>query len=325
MQQERILQVQGLTKHFNVSGKLFGKPLMLHAVDDVHFDLYKGQTLGIVGESGSGKSTLARLILKLIQATSGSVYYQEKDIIPLPERESAFVRRDMQMIFQDPYASLDPRIKVGEAIIEPLTEHHLYHGRRERKEKAIDMLRLVGLQAETFDNYPHEFSGGQRQRINIARALIMQPKVLICDEAVSALDVSVQAQVLNLFNHLKEELDLTYMFISHDLSVVKFISDTIIVMYLGEVMEMASAEQLFANTAHPYTKALISVIPEPEPMLKRERILLEGDIPSAINLPQGCRFVSRCSVARKDCGEKHPELAEIEPGHFVRCPYHGQH
>ncbi len=321
---EKILEVRGLTKHFNVSGKLFGKPVILHAVDDVRFDLYKGQTLGIVGESGSGKSTLARLILKLIQATSGSVMYQGRDIIPLSERESAELRRDMQMIFQDPYASLDPRIKVGEAIVEPLTEHKMHGRRKARKEKAIEMLGRVGLQAETYDNYPHEFSGGQRQRVNIARALVMQPKIIICDEAVSALDVSVQAQVLNLFNQLKAELDLTYMFISHDLSVVKFVSDTIIVMYLGEVMEMAPADTLFSNTAHPYTQALVSAIPDPDPEIRKKRILLEGDIPSAINLPPGCRFASRCAVCRPDCQKEHPALTEIEPGHFVRCPYYGQ-
>ncbi len=323
-QTETILKVRALTKHFNVSSGLFSKPLLLHAVDDMNFDVVRGRTIGIVGESGSGKSTLARLILKLIPATSGSVEYEGRDILPLREREAAFVRRDLQMIFQDPYASLDPRIKIGEAIAEPLREHRLCKSAAETRERVAEMLRRVGLPPEAAQRFPHEFSGGQRQRINIARALCMNPKLIICDEAVSALDVSVQAQVLNLFGELKEAFGLTYLFISHDLSVVKFISDVIIVMYLGEMMEMAPAQALFADTAHPYTRALISAIPDPNPQVKRERILLRGDIPSAINPPPGCRFCSRCYKARKACETQHPQLTEIAPGHFVRCPYYDE-
>ncbi len=317
-----LLHVKGLTKHFNISSNWFGKPVLLHAVDDMNFNVLKGQTLGVVGESGSGKSTLARLLLKLIPATSGEVIYQDRNILPLREKESGAIRRDLQMIFQDPYASLDPRVKIGEAIAEPLKEHRLYKKSADIKARVGDMLEHVGLQQEMASRFPHEFSGGQRQRINIARALAMNPKLIICDEAVSALDVSVQAQVLNLFNSLKEEFDLTYIFISHDLSVVKFVSDTIIVMYLGEMMEMAPAGELFEHTAHPYTKALISAIPNPNPTIRKKRILLEGDIPSAVNLPDGCRFCSRCYMARKECKTQHPPLQEIAPNHFVRCPYY---
>lgn len=319
-----LLKVQGLTKHFNISNNWFGKPTLLHAVDDMNFEVLKGQTLGVVGESGSGKSTMARLLLKLIGATSGKVVYHGQDILALKEKDSAMVRRELQMIFQDPYASLDPRVKIGEAIGEPLKEHHLCANKAEIHQRVGDMLEHVGLQREVADRFPHEFSGGQRQRINIARALAMNPKLIICDEAVSALDVSVQAQVLNLFNDLKEEFDLTYIFISHDLSVVKFVSDTIIVMYLGEMMEMAPAQELFANTAHPYTRALISAIPNPDPTVKKKRILLEGDIPSAVNLPSGCRFCSRCYMAKESCRTNHPEMQQIAPGHYVRCPYYAQ-
>lgn len=317
-----LLHVKGLTKHFNISNSWFGKPVLLHAVDDMNFDVFKGQTLGVVGESGSGKSTLARLLLKLIPATSGEVTYLGRNILPLREKDCTFIRRDLQMIFQDPYASLDPRVKIGEAIAEPLKEHRLYKSTADIQNRVADVLTHVGMQREMAGRFPHEFSGGQRQRINIARALAMNPKLIICDEAVSALDVSVQAQVLNLFNALKEEFDLTYIFISHDLSVVKFVSDTIIVMYLGEMMEIAPAKELFEHTAHPYTKALISAIPNPDPTVKKQRILLEGDIPSAINIPSGCRFRSRCFMARKECEMCHPPMQEIAPNHFARCPYH---
>ena len=315
--QEPILSVKGLTKYFNVSNSWFGKPVLLHAVEDMSFDVVKGHTVGIVGESGSGKSTLARLILKLIPSTSGEIIYGGKDI--LKSRDDSVLRRDLQMIFQDPYASLDPRIKVGDSIAEPLREHKMCKSRKEINDRVVAMLERVGLQAETAQRFPHEFSGGQRQRINIARALVTQPKIILCDEAVSALDVSVQAQVLNLFNELKQDLDLTYLFISHDLSVVKFVSDVIIVMYLGEMMEMAPAEMLFKNPLHPYTKALISAIPNTNPTVKKQRILLNGDIPSAINPPLGCRFCSRCFEAREGCESQHPKLVEVEPNHFVCC------
>ena len=315
--QEPILSVKGLTKYFNVSNSWFGKPVLLHAVEDMSFDVLKGHTVGIVGESGSGKSTLARLILKLIPSTSGQIIYGGQDI--LKSRDDSVLRRDLQMIFQDPYASLDPRIKVGDSIAEPLREHKMCKSRKEVNDRVVAMLERVGLQAETAQRFPHEFSGGQRQRINIARALVTQPKIILCDEAVSALDVSVQAQVLNLFNELKQDLDLTYLFISHDLSVVKFVSNVIIVMYLGEMMEMAPAETLFKNPLHPYTKALISAIPNTNPTVKKQRILLNGDIPSAINPPAGCRFCSRCFEAGEGCESQHPKLVEVEPNHFVRC------
>ena len=313
-----ILQVEGLTKYFPIPGKLFERPAQLHAVENMSFNVYKGKTLGIVGESGSGKSTVARLILKLLPATSGRVLYEGKDILPLRERDSRFVRQQLQMIFQDPYASLDPRFKIGYTLEEPLKEHKIVP-REQMHEVVGDMLEKVGLQREIVSRFPHEFSGGQRQRINIARALLMNPRIIICDEAVSALDVSVQAQVLNLFNQLKWEFDLTYLFISHDLSVVKFVSDTIIVMYMGEMMEMASTEDLFRNPVHPYTQALISAIPNPNPLAVKQRILLEGDIPSPINPPEGCRFASRCRRSCQRCHSEHPELVEVEPGHSVRC------
>ena len=315
--QEPILSVKSLTKYFNVSNSWFGKPVLLHAVEDMSFDVIKGHTVGIVGESGSGKSTLARLILKLIPSTSGEIIYNGQDI--LKSRDDSVLRRDLQMIFQDPYASLDPRVKIGDSIAEPLREHHMCKNKSEINDRVVAMLERVGLQAETATRFPHEFSGGQRQRINIARALVTQPKIILCDEAVSALDVSVQAQVLNLFNELKRDLDLTYLFISHDLSVVKFVSDVIIVMYLGEMMEMAPSELLFKNPLHPYTKALISAIPNTNPTEKKQRILLNGDIPSAINPPAGCRFCSRCFAAQEGCKGQHPQLVEVEPNHFVRC------
>ena len=316
-----LLSVRGLTKHFNINNSWFSKPLLLHAVDDMNFDLVAGQTLGVVGESGSGKSTLARLLLKLIPATKGEVVYSGRNILPLKESHCGYLRKDMQMIFQDPYASLDPRIKIGNSIAEPLREHKLFKTKEEVMERVGATLERVGLQREMVNRFPHEFSGGQHQRINIARALAMNPKLIICDEAVSALDVSVQAQVLNLFSQLKDEFNLTYIFISHDLSVVKFVSDTIIVMYLGEMMEKAPADKLFSETAHPYTKALISAIPDPDPRVKKKRILLEGDIPGAVNLPDGCRFYSRCYMARSECHSTHPELREVSPGHYVRCLY----
>lgn len=316
-----LLSVTGLTKHFNINNSWFSKPLLLHAVDDMHFQLHRGETLGVVGESGSGKSTLARLLLKLIPATAGEVNYQGRNILPLKESQSGYLRKDMQMIFQDPYASLDPRVKIGNSIAEPLREHKLYHRKEEVLERVGSMLERVGLQREMVNRFPHEFSGGQHQRINIARALAMNPKLIICDEAVSALDVSVQAQVLNLFSQLKDEFSLTYVFISHDLSVVKFVSDTIIVMYLGEMMEKAPADILFSETAHPYTKALISAIPNPDPTARKKRILLDGDIPGAVNIPSGCRFYSRCYMARSDCQSTHPELREVSPGHYTRCLY----
>ncbi|MGM0396492.1 MAG: ABC transporter ATP-binding protein [Bacillota bacterium] len=316
---EPLLTVENLTKHFEV-GK-FGKKKYVRAVEGISFNLYRSETLGVVGESGSGKSTLARLILGLIPITDGKVYYNNSEITGLTGSKEKEVRKDLQMVFQDPYASLNPRIKVGEAIAEPIVFNGIEKNKKKVKEKVNSLMELVGLQSIMYDRYPHEFSGGQRQRIGIARALSLNPKVLICDEAVSALDVSVQAQVLNLFNRLKKELDLTYIFIGHDLSVVKYISTRIMVMYLGETMELAKTYSIFNKTKHPYTKALISAIPMIDPDTNKKRIVLEGDIPNPINPPIGCKFSTRCYMAKDKCRETHPELIEIEEGHFVRCHY----
>ena len=316
---EVILEVKNLTKYFDVG--TFANKKQVHAVEDISFTLNQMETLGIVGESGSGKSTLARLILGLIPITNGSVYYQGEDITGLKGRKGKLVRKDLQMVFQDPYASLNPRLKVGEAILEPILMNGITKDTKVAKEKVLDLLNLVGLQTEMYDRYPHEFSGGQRQRIGIARALSLNPKVLICDEAVSALDVSVQAQVLNLFNRLKKELDLTYIFIGHDLSVVKYISNRIMVMYLGEIMELTNTNSLFSNCKHPYTKALISAIPQIKYNGDIKKIVLEGDIPNPVNPPPGCRFSTRCFMVQEICKKVHPELKELSLGHFVRCHF----
>lgn len=316
---EKILEVKGLTKHFDVNGGLFRKKGKVRAVENISFDLYPSETLGIVGESGSGKSTLGRLILRLLSPTAGKVFYQGQEILDLPKKDFSSIRSELQMVFQDPYASLNPRVKIGDAIAEPMLANKKVSNSKEARDKALQLLELVGLRTEMYQRFPHEFSGGQRQRISIARGLALEPKVLVCDEAVSALDVSVQAQILNLFNQLKKQLNLTYIFISHDLSVVKYISNRILVMYLGEVMEIAQTEELFAKTYHPYTVALISAIPEPLTRGKKKRIILEGDIPSPINPPSGCKFSTRCFKATEICHIMHPEMVEYEPGHFVRC------
>ena len=319
MSGEKILEVKNLTKYFEIKTGAMGKKAYLHAVEDVTFDLFSGETLGVVGESGSGKSTLGRVLLRLIPQTSGTVLYQGKNILKMSDTEFAKIRKELQMIFQDPYASLNPKLKVGTAITEPLLSNGLAATRKEARERTERLLELVGLKPEMFDRYPHEFSGGQRQRISIARSIALRPRVLVCDEAVSALDVSVQAQILNLFRELKEKLDLTYIFIGHDLSVIKYVSDRILVMYLGEIMELATTENIFENTCHPYTQALISAIPDPDPSNQRERIILAGDVTNPINPPDCCRFASRCFCAKDVCHQVHPELKEIEPGHFVRC------
>lgn len=317
-----ILKVENLTKYFEIGGGgFFGTKAHVHAVENVSFALYPSETLGIVGESGSGKSTLARVILGLLGATGGKVFYEGQDITGLKGPSAKRLHQDLQMVFQDPYASLNPRMKVGDAILEPLLSSKLAPNKVEGKKNVEKLLDMVGLQSSMYDRFPHEFSGGQRQRIGIARALVLSPKVLICDESVSALDVSVQAQILNLFNHLKERLNLTYMFIGHDLSVVKYISDRIMVLYLGEVMELATTEDLFAYSLHPYTQALISAIPEPSTKGKKDRIILEGDIPSAVNPPSGCRFNTRCFRAQPICSLEHPALQEVRPGHFVACHF----
>ena len=318
---EPILQVQGLTKYFDINAGLFKPKKQVHAVENVSYVLNESETLGIVGESGSGKSTLARVILGLLPESGGKVFYREQDITGLHGRQAKKLHQELQMVFQDPYASLNPRLKIGEAIAEPMLVNHVVKDKNEAKQEVKRLLETVGLREDMIERFPHEFSGGQRQRIGIARALALQPKILICDESVSALDVSVQAQILNLFNQLKRQLNLTYMFIGHDLSVVKYISDRILVLYLGEVMEMAETEELFAHTLHPYTKALISAIPEPSTKGRKQRILLEGDIPSSVDPTAGCRFCTRCYQATDKCRTEHPALTEVRPGHFAACHY----
>ncbi|WP_447581664.1 ABC transporter ATP-binding protein [Anaerotignum faecicola] len=318
---EPVLKAENVTKYFDIGGGLFKKADKVHAVENVSFSLYDGETLGIVGESGSGKSTLARVILGLVPITSGKVFYNGNDITGIKGPNAKYLRQELQMVFQDPYASLNPRLKIGNAIMEPMLVNKVVQTKEDAKKRTLELLELVGLHAQAADRFPHEFSGGQRQRVGIARALAMNPKILICDESVSALDVSVQAQILNLFNKLKKQLKLTYMFIGHDLSVVKYISDRILVMYLGEVIEMAETEELFSHTLHPYTKALISAIPLPTTEKQDDRILLEGDIPSTVNPPSGCRFCMRCFMAKEKCRHEHPKLEEIRPGHFVSCHY----
>ncbi len=315
---EKILEVRNLTKYFEVGGGFKSKSYV-HAVEDVNFELEGGETLGVVGESGSGKSTLGRVIVKLLEPTKGVVKYKGQDISKMRLMDFKKIRSEIQMVFQDPYASLNPKIKIGDTIAEPIRVNKLMTDKKEIKKRVEELLELVGLKKEMYSRYPHEFSGGQRQRISIARAIALNPKILVCDEAVSALDVSVQAQILNLLNALKKKFNFTYIFIGHDLSVVRYVSDRILVMYLGEVVELAETEALFKKTYHPYTEALVSAIPEPRLDNRGQRIILEGDIPSPIDPPDGCRFSGRCFKAFDKCKSCHPELKEIEPGHFVRC------
>lgn len=314
---EPILQVRHLKKHFKARGTWLGRPSLARAVDEVDLDLYPGETLGLVGESGSGKSTTGRAILRLIEPTGGSIVYKGTDIMTLRGEKLRQLRRHMQMVFQDPYAALNPRMTVGEAITEPLIAHRMIRP-SEAGDRAYEILEAVGLDASYFHRYPHEFSGGQKQRISMARALAVQPDVLVADEPVSALDVSIQAQIINLFKDLQVEFGMTYLFIAHDLSVVKYLSDRVAVMYLGEIVELAEKHELFNNPLHPYTRALISAIPIPDPTTKGERVLLEGDIPSPTAVPPGCRFSTRCPEAGPDCRADHPELIDVN-GHFVRC------
>lgn len=319
-----LLKVEHLTKFFPVKKRrLIEEKRFVHAVEDVSFEVYPGETLGIVGESGSGKSTLARAILALTPVTSGKVFYEGQDITNFHVRqgEKRRLHSDLQMIFQDPYASLNPKIKVGEAIAEPMLVNGQAASRAEAGEKARRLLETVGLQPEVYDRYPHEFSGGQRQRIGIVRALGVNPKLLFCDESVSALDVSVQAQILNLFNELKEKFHLTYVFIGHDLAVIRYASDRILVMYMGKVMEIVPYDQLCGENTHPYTQALVSAIPEPTTAPRTQRILLEGDIPSVVNPPKGCRFCQRCFMARPECFKEEPELVKTGEGHYIRCHF----
>ncbi|MGI2329066.1 ABC transporter ATP-binding protein [Planococcus sp. YIM B11945] len=321
---EEILKVQQIKKYFPVKkGFLRGTVGHVKAVDGISFNLKKGETLGIVGESGCGKSTLGRTILQLTEATGGSVIFQDKNISNLSTKEMHPIRREIQMIFQDPYASLNSRKTIFDIVSEPLKIHKLYN--KGSKQEVLDMLERVGLSASVAHRYPHEFSGGQRQRIGIARALILKPKIVIADEPVSALDVSIQAQVLNLMQDLQDSMGLTYIFIAHDLSVVKHISTRVAVMYLGKIVEISDTDSLYKNPLHPYTKALLSVIPSPSRRHTRNRIVLEGDLPSPQNPPTGCVFQSRCPNRMDICGTVQPELRELEEGHFAACYlYHDQ-
>ena len=311
---QSLLGVRHLVKHFPVENS----DDVVQAVDDVSFDIIAGETLGLVGESGCGKSTIGRCLLRLYEPTSGEIYFEGQNIIGLSNNEMQRLRREMQIIFQDPYASLNPRLSIRSIVSEPLQIHGV-GSRSEQNERVADLLRRVGLDPKYADRYPHEFSGGQRQRIGIARALALNPKLIICDEPVSALDVSVQAQVVNLLQDLQEEFGLTYLFISHGLAVVEHISDRVAVMYLGKIVEVCDARELYERPLHPYTNALLSAIPIPDPKLKRDRIILKGDVPTPINPPSGCRFRTRCPLAIEECSRVVPELREITAGHFAAC------
>lgn len=316
-----LLRVENLVKHFPIMRGIFQKQVgAVRAVDDVSFEVKRGETLGLVGESGCGKSTTGRTVLQLFRPTSGSVYYDNVDLTKLQGEELRKMRRKMQMIFQDPYASLNPRMTVGEIIREPLLVHNVAT-EADADDRVKQLLELVRLNPSFTTRYPHEFSGGQRQRIGIARALALQPSFIVCDEPISALDVSIQAQVVNLLEELQDKFGLTYLFIAHDLSMVRHISDRVAVMYLGVVVEMATRDELFKNPLHPYTQALLSAVPIPDPVKEatRKRTILVGDVPSPANPPSGCRFRTRCPIAEAICAEKRPEFREVKPGHFAAC------
>jgi len=312
-----LVSVQNLVKYFSVRTGLFRREsALLKAVDDVSFDVYKGETLGLVGESGCGKTTVGRSILRLVEPSGGRMFFANKNLMELKKSELKRLRRDLQIIFQDPYASLDPRMPVGDSIAEGLRIHRIGTP-RERVEISIELLKKVGMEPYHARRYPHEFSGGQRQRIGIARALALKPQFIIADEPVSALDVSIQSQVLNLLRDLQSEFELTYLFIAHNLSVVEHISDRVAVMYLGKIVEIADREELYRNPLHPYTQALMSAIPIPDPTQKRQRTILAGDVPSPLNPPTGCHFHPRCPVVMQQCSLLQPDLLEISPSHFI--------
>ncbi len=327
MENEVLLSVQDLHKHFPIKdGVIFTRTKgYVHAVDGVSFDIFKGETLGLVGESGCGKSTTGRTILQLQRPTSGKVIFEGRDLASLQGSELRAVRKDLQIIFQDPYACLDPRMSVAQLIGEPMRIHGITKG-DDRIRRTRQLMELVGLNPAFINRFPHEFSGGQRQRIGIARALALEPKLIVCDEPISALDVSVQAQVVNLLEDLQKEMGLTYLFIAHDLSMVRHISNRIAVMYLGVIVELADRNELYDQPLHPYTQALLSAVPYPDPFIEeeRQRIILEGDVPSPINPPSGCRFRTRCRFAQEVCAKERPEFREYRPGHYAACHLAGR-
>ena len=323
MRRENVLaNVSQLKKYFPIKeGIIFDRMIgNVRAVDDVSFEIYRGETLGLVGESGSGKTTVGRSLLRIIEPTSGRIEFDGRDIVGMNRKEFREIQHRMQMIFQDPYASLNPRIRVENIVAEPL-EIQGALSKREVKDRVVELLELVGLETSYLKRYVHEFSGGQRQRIGIARALVLKPDLIVCDEPISALDVSIQAQIVNLLEELQDRFGLTYLFIAHDLSMVRQVSDRIAVMYLGKIMELASKKSIYTNPLHPYTKALISAVPVPDPEIeaKRERIVIKGDVPHPSNPPKGCVFNTRCPVAESQCYEEQPEYKQVTPGHWVAC------
>ena len=319
---ENLLEVKNLVKSYSIKGGFFGKEIgSVQAVSNVSFSIKKGETLGLVGESGCGKSTLGRTLLRLVEPTSGQIIYKGQDITRIPNSQLRSLRRSMQIIFQDPYASLNPRMTIEDTLTEPLDIHQLFGDKASKRKRVLELLDMVGLRHEAISRYPHEFSGGQRQRICIARALAVNPEFIVCDEPVSALDVSIQAQIINLLQDLQKHLGLTYLFIAHDLKVVEHISNRIAVMYLGKIAEMSEGQELYFKPRHPYTKALLSAIPIPDPSYKKERIILQGDVPSPLHPPTGCYFHPRCPQAQAKCSVETPALEGDPLGHVASCFY----